>query len=183
MDKARCTENEILFSRRVDWDMLACTTYKEREVAMGHGPTECHSILSYMVASHGVPRLQTSLFCFDYIWFALYRDVHYCCPSWMMHRFLPGFGSSLLVLAQPDWVLESYRHLATVFRRKGRSNAPFQKFTAIFVLGSLQEWYSILKLVAVLFICEWYSILKLVAVLFICAVAAWQLKFTSTRAS
>jgi len=35
MDKARCTENEILFSRRVDWDMLACTTYKEREMAMG----------------------------------------------------------------------------------------------------------------------------------------------------
>ena len=66
-DKARCRENEILFSRPVDWDMLACTTYKEREVAMGHGPTECHSILSYMVASHGVPRLQTSLFCFDYI--------------------------------------------------------------------------------------------------------------------
>ena len=101
-------------------------TKRERD---GHGPTECHSILSYMVASHGVPRLQTSLFCFDYIWFALYRDVHYCCPSWMMHRFLPGFGSSLLVLAQPYWVLESYRHLATVFRRKGRSNTPFQKFT------------------------------------------------------
>jgi len=35
-DKARCRENEILFSRRVDWDMLACTTYKERERG-GHG--------------------------------------------------------------------------------------------------------------------------------------------------
>ena len=75
VDKARCRwgENEILFSRRVDWDTCLHAQAQHTKEETGHGPTECPSILSYMVASHGVPRLQTILFCFDYIWSALYR--------------------------------------------------------------------------------------------------------------
>ena len=101
-------------------------TKRERERCGHHGPTECRSILSYKIANHGVPRLQTSLFLLWLLYLTCIISCRYqmgavhgtciiasCSSRIIMHCLLLGFWQ--LVASTSSTI------------GKGRSNPPFQK--------------------------------------------------------